>query len=217
MKQKIFYTLVTLVTFCVLPSCEKADINLEEENIETRLDNMLGLGVSSVKNLLTSEGYECINFDNVYSFIGDDNDYTLLCNTKSPKKIYTAAYQETNITSYLNTMYITYRDSFQQKGKTSYSGTIAANYFVDLDKSYVDSIIYGVDDFGDYIYQYEYDNPDKFYTALMLNQNNLIFSSEVWWLGEMNSDKAWALQFTEDSSSTYLTLGIFCADYTIKD
>lgn len=217
MKRNLIFFLAALFSLGILSSCEKADIDLEEENIETRLNSMLGLELSSVSNLLKSEGYSRVNLDNIYSFIGDNDSYTVVRNEKSPKTIYSAGYKQTNTTTALNTEYITYRESFEQKGETSYLGTIAANYFVDLEKGYVDSTVYSIDDLGDYIYQYEYDDPDKFYSVLMVNQNNLLFSSEVWWLGGINSDKAWALQFSEVSNSSNLNLSITCADYTIKN
>ncbi len=217
MKQNLIYLLISIFLISTLTSCEKADINLEEENIETRLNSMLGLELSSVSNLLKSEGYSSINLDNIYSFVGDDDSYTVVRNEKSPKTIYSAGYKQTNTSTALNTEYITYRESFEQKDETSYLGTIAANNFVDLEKGYVDSVVYSIDDLGDYIYQYEYDDPDKFYSALIINQDNLLSSSEVWWLGEINSDKAWALQFSEVSNSSNLNLSITCADYTIKN
>ena len=173
---KKFIPILSLaLLFC---SCEKAQINLTDENIEHRLESMVGENISAVSNTLKAEGFQKIKFDNQINFMKDKEAYLLIADNKT---IVSAGYQLSDTTKTYK-FFDKYHYEFETRATDNYMAEIYATDFSDWSQSYVDSTKVSSNS-----YIYIYDNPMLFYSTLQTNMNNLIYASENWWNGEKNN------------------------------
>ena len=192
---------ISLLSFALLLcSCEKAPINLTDENIELRLESMVGENISAVGNSLKAEGFQKFDFDNQTNYIKGTETYLL---KESKKTVVSAGYQLSDSTKAFK-LFNKYHFSFDEKKTENYSAEIYATNFNDWSKSYVDSIKINNNE-----YIYIYDNPTLFYSAIQVNSFNLVYASENWWNGEKNKEKMWNVQLGEKAKITCITYSDF--------
>lgn len=196
MKKSFNILLITLL-FC---SCERANLNLTDENIENRLTSMVGEKISSVSNTLKNEGFQKIKFDNQINFVKNKEAYIL----KENKNIVVSASYQLNDSTKSLKLYDEYRNSFLMKQTDGYEAYIYADNFLDFTNSYTDSVATGNDN-----YIYFYNDPIAFYPVLMSNIYFLNTSSETWYKGEINKDEMWNLQFGEKAKIVFISYSNF--------
>ena len=184
-------------------SCEKANLDLIDTNIENRLKSMVGQNINSVGNTLKSEGFQKFKFDEQINYIKGFESYLF---TTSNKIIVSAGYQTKDSTKVYNIL-DEYHYFFTQKETELYSGEIYSSDFSDWGNSYVDSINICNND-----YIYIYDNPTLFYSALQNNLYFLIYSSENWYSKKDKSSEMWNIQLGEKAKSICITY----SDFSIK-
>ena len=114
----------------LLAACEKANINLIDENIENRLKSMVGEKIGSVGNTLKAEGFQKFNFDEQVNYIKGTESYIF---TTSNKTIISAGYQNNDSTKIYNLL-DKYHYYFIDKNTENYSGEIYATNFNDFGK-----------------------------------------------------------------------------------
>ncbi|MBR5188731.1 MAG: hypothetical protein IKW17_00565 [Paludibacteraceae bacterium] len=187
----------------LLLSCEKADLNLTDENIENRLKSMVGENITSVGNRLKSEGFQKFKFDEQINYIKGVETYLF---TTSNKIVVSAGYQTKDSTKVYSIL-DKYHYSFTEKETEIYSGEIYSTDFSDWGNSYVDSI-----NVGNNNYIYIYDNPTLFYSALQSNLYFLIYSSESWHSKKDKNGEMWNIQLGEKAKSICITY----SDFSIK-
>lgn len=196
MKKFIFILTLPFIFF----SCEKANLNLIDENIENRLTSMVGENITSVGNTLKSEGFQKFKFDEQINYIKGSESYLF---TTSNKIIVSAGYQLSDSTKSIK-LYDEYRITFSNKQTTGYQAYIYAENFADFTKSYVDSINVSASE-----YIYIYDDPMKFYPVLQSNMFFLKTASENWYNGKINQDEMWNIQLGEKAKSICITYSDF--------
>ena len=196
MKKIIPFLIFTVLFY----SCEKANINLVETNIETRLQSMVGQKIGAVSNTLKSEGFQKLKIEQQTNFIKNNEIYLL---KDIDKTIVLAGYQLKDSTKSVN-LYEEYRNSFLTKNTDGYQGYIYAEHFADFSKGYVDSIKVNNNE-----YMYIYDDPFKFYFVLKTNMFYLKTASETWYNGKINKDKMWNLQLGEKAKIVAITYSDF--------
>jgi len=193
--------IISLLSFALLLcSCEKAPINLTDENIESRLESMVGENINAVGNSLKAEGFQKFDFDNQINYTKGKETYLLKA---SKKTIVSAGYQLSDSTKTFK-IFDKYHFSFDEKKTENYSAEIYATNFSDWSKSYVDSIKISNNE-----YIYIYDNPTLFYSALQVNSFNLVYASENWWNGEKNKGEMWNVQLGERAKIACITYSDF--------
>lgn len=195
---KKFISLISLIF--ILFSCEKANLNITDTNIENRLYSMVGENINAVSNTLKNEGFQKFQFDNQINFIKNKETYIF---KTSKKTIVSAAYQLNDSTKSIK-LYDEYRNHFLQKNTDNYQAYIWADNFSDFGKNYVDSVLI---DNNEYVYFY--DDPIKFYTVLQTNLFFLNTASESWYNGEINQDEMWNLQLGEKAKVALISYSNF--------
>lgn len=189
--------IISLLSFALLLcSCEKAPINLTDENIELRLESMIGENINSVSNTLKAEGFQKMKFENQINFTKNKETYLL----KATNKIIISAGYQISDTTKTYKFFDKYHYKFETKTTDNYIGEIYAIEFSDWGQGYIDSV-----KVNNNSYIYIYDNPILFYSALQTNINNLIYASENWWNGEKNKNKMWNIQLGEKAKTACIT------------
>ena len=195
--KKTFNILLITLLFC---SCERANLNLTDENIENRLMSMVGEKISSVSNSLKSEGFQKMKIDDQINFVKNKEAYVL----KSDNKIVVSAGYQLSDTTKTYKFFDKYHYEFETRVADNYMAEIYATDFSDWGQSYVDSI-----EVSNNSYIYIYDNPMLFYSTLQTNMNNLIYASENWWNGEKNNGEMWNIQLGERAKTICITYSNF--------
>ena len=195
--KKTFNILLITLLFC---SCERANLNLTDENIENRLTSMVGEKISSVSNTLKNEGFQKMKFDDQINFVKNKEAYVL----KENKNIVVSASYQLNDSTKTMKLYDEYRNSFSTKPTDKYEAYIYADNFLDFSKSYTDSVAVGNNN-----YIYFYDDPMAFYPVLISNIYFLHTSSETWYKGEMNKDEMWNLQLSDKAKIVFISYSDF--------
>lgn len=195
--KKTFNILLITMLFC---SCEKANLNLTDENIENRLMSMVGEKISAVSNSLKSEGFQKMKIDDQINFVKNKEAYVL----KGDNKIVVSAGYQLSDTTKTYKFFDKYHYEFETRVADNYMAEIYATDFSDWGQSYVDSI-----EVSNNSYIYIYDNPMLFYSTLQTNMNNLIYASENWWNGEKNNGEMWNIQLGERAKTICITYSDF--------
>lgn len=196
MKKLITILSITLVFI----SCEKANLNLSQQNIEHVLTSMVGENINNISNSLKKEGFQKLKFDDQTNFTKNRETYLL----KTDKKIIISAGYQLNDSTKSIKLYDEYRIAFSNKQTTGYQAHIYAENFTDFTKSYIDSIKVSENE-----YMYIYDDPMKFYVVLQSNIFYLKTASETWYNGNINKDKMWNIQLGEKAKTSVISYSDF--------
>lgn len=198
--------IVTLMSLALLMfGCEKAPIDITDENIEVRLESMVGENINAVGNTLKAEGFKKINFDSQTNYTKGKETYLL--KAKTDKIIVSAGYQLSDTTK-TQKFFDKYHYAFDAKVADEYIAEIYATNFSDWSNSYVDSIATSAND-----YVYIYDDPMMFYSALQVNSTNLVYASENWIIGEKNKGQMWSIQLGKGAK----TVCVLYSDFTLTE
>jgi hypothetical protein len=200
MKKFISLLSLTLILCC----CEKAPINLTDENIERRLESMVGENINAVGNTLKAEGFKKIDFDTQINFTRGKETYLL---KSTDKTIITAGYQLSDTTK-TQKFLDKYHFQLDSKPSDEYIAEIYASQFSDWTNSYVDSIPTSSND-----YIYVYNDPIAFYSTLQVNSTNLVYASENWITGEKNKGQMWSIQLGKGAK----TVCVLYSDFTLAE
>ncbi len=192
--------ILALSLIILFSSCEKANLNISDTNIENRLYSMVGENINAVSNTLKKEGFQKFQIDNQINFTRNKEVYIF---KTSKKTIISAAYQLNDSTKSIK-LYDEYRNVFLSKNTDNYEAFIWADNFLDFGKNYVDSVYVNVDE-----YIYFYDDPLKFYTVLQSNLFFLKTASESWYNGKINQDEMWNIQLGEKAKTTLISYSDF--------
>ena len=129
--------IISLLSFALLLcSCEKAPINLTDENIELRLESMIGENINSVSNTLKAEGFQKMKFENQINFTKNKETYLL----KATNKIIISAGYQISDTTKTYKFFDKYHYKFETKTTDNYIGEIYAIEFSDWGQGYIDSV-----------------------------------------------------------------------------
>jgi hypothetical protein len=191
---KKFISLLSLAL--LLYSCEKAPINLTDENIELRLESIVGENINSVSNTLKSEGFKKLDFDTQINYNKGKETYIL----KENNKIVTSAGYQFSDSTKINSFFFKYHDSFQKKNTNDYYAEIYAINFSDWSKSYVDSI-----NLENNNYIYIYDDPYMFSSAIQINMPNMVYCYESWKNENSENKETWSIQLGERAKTICIT------------
>ena len=189
MKKLLFISLAALFLF----GCEQANLDLQDSNIEKRLESMVGEKIGAVSNSLKSEGYKKLSFNNQTNFQKGKEAYLL---KDVQNTIVSAGYQLNDSVAKVEKLYNEYRLIFSTKPTEKYQAYIYAEHFADFQKAYIDSVKINDND-----YAYIYDDPMAFALVLETNKFYLKQASETWYNGEINKDKMWNIQLGETADS----------------
>lgn len=197
--------IISLLSFALLLcSCEKAPINLTDENIELRLESMIGENINSVSNTLKAEGFQKMKFENQINFTKNKETYLL----KATNKIIISAGYQLSDTTKTQKFLDKYHFQLDSKPSDEYIAEIYASQFSDWTNSYVDSIPTSSND-----YIYVYNDPIAFYSTLQVNSTNLVYASENWITSEKNKGQTWSIQLGKGAK----TVCVLYSDFTLAE